>query len=76
MNIQSFYEYVILRDVFGYLLPGGISLIGFIMVIQSVIGDDWIKFLPTSSTTNSWLGDIVFILFAFLAYLSFIRHKI
>ena len=66
MNIQAFYEYVILRDILAYILPGGISLAGIAIVIQAYGSDHWNKLLPFSLDANSVFSSIVFVLIAFL----------
>lgn len=66
MNIQSFYEYVILRDILAFMLPGGISLAGIYMVAQVLGYDRWQKNLPFLSEMNPFLSAVLLILIAFL----------
>jgi hypothetical protein len=46
MSIQNFYEYVILRDILAFILPGGISLAGIYMIVQAMGINRWEKTLP------------------------------
>ena len=66
MNIQSFYEYVILRDILAFILPGGISLVGISMVVQAFGSDRFEKVLLPFSKLSPFLTSALFIMIAFL----------
>jgi hypothetical protein len=67
MNIQGFYEYVILRDILAFVLPGSISLAGIYMVIAQTMGiDRWQKAIPFLSGLSPFLSTILIILVSFL----------
>jgi hypothetical protein len=66
MNIQGFYEYVILRDILAFILPGGISLAGIYMVARSLGSDRWEKSLPFLSNLNPFLEIVFLLLISFL----------
>jgi hypothetical protein len=66
MNIQSFYEYVILRDILAFILPGGISLVGISMVVQAFGSDRFEKILLSFSNLSPFLTSALFIMIAFL----------
>lgn len=66
MNIQSFYEYVILRDILAYMLPGGISLAGLMIIVQTFGSNRWSKLLSLHLDPNSPLFIIGLVLIAFL----------
>ena len=46
MNVQSFYEHVILRDILAYTLPGAVVLLGVAMVAQAYGYDDLSNLIP------------------------------
>lgn len=66
MNIQSFYEYVILRDILAYILPGGISLVGISTLVQAWGKNRWEKILPFFTNLNPFLAITFAIMIAFL----------
>ena len=66
MNIQSFYEYVILRDILAFILPGGISLVGISTVVQAFGSDRFEKILLPFSNLNTFLTTALFMMIAFL----------
>lgn len=66
MNIQSLYEYVILRDILAYILPGGISLVGIALIAQSFGIDRWNKVIFSLIDLSSWAFIIALIMIAFL----------
>ncbi|MCL4268796.1 MAG: hypothetical protein KJZ72_04595 [Anaerolineales bacterium] len=66
MNIQSFYEYVILRDILAFMLPGGISLAGIYMVIHALDLHRWQKNMPFLSEMNPIFSSFLLTLIAFL----------
>jgi hypothetical protein len=66
MNIQSFYEYVVLRDILAFILPGGISLAGIYMIAQAFGISRWGKILPPSSFLGSVLILIILTMISFL----------
>lgn len=66
INMQSFYEYVILRDVLAFILPGGISLAGIYMIAQAIGIDRWQRTMPFLSSLNSFLSTSLIILTSFL----------
>ena len=66
MNIQSFYEYVILRDILAFILPGGISLAGIYMIAQAWGIVRLEKALPFFTNSNSFLEITYLILISFL----------
>lgn len=66
MNIQGFYEYVILRDILAFILPGGISLAGVYMIAQAMGIERWQKAMPFLSSLNPFLATTLIILVSFL----------
>jgi hypothetical protein len=70
MSIQSFYEYVILRDILAFILPGGISLAGIYMIMHALghaLGiEQWEKSLPFLSNLDPLLQVILLLLVSFL----------
>jgi hypothetical protein len=66
-NIQSFYEYVILRDILAFILPGGISLSGIYMITRA-LGINWDlgKILPFLPDPNGFIVATFLILISFL----------
>lgn len=66
MNIQGFYEYVILRDILAFMLPGGVSLAGIYIVVQALGFDRWQKNQSFLSEMNPFLSTVLLILIAFL----------
>jgi len=59
MNIQTFYEYIFLRDILGFLVPGGILMSGFWILIYSINQDFWNHFQNPFSDFNQ----VIFALF-------------
>ncbi|MBI3164155.1 MAG: hypothetical protein HYZ24_05690 [Chloroflexi bacterium] len=66
MNIQSFYEYVILRDILAFILPGSITLGGIYMVVEAYGFNRIEKYISFVSGINSAVSTIFFLLIAFL----------
>jgi len=71
MSIQSFYEYVILRDILAFVLPGGISLAGIYMIVYAIGDDRWKKTLPFISDSffiniNPFLAGLLLIMISYL----------
>lgn len=66
MNIQSFYEYVILRDILAFILPGGITLAGIIIVAQAYGIERIEKSMPFLNNLSSFSSIILFLAMAFL----------
>lgn len=66
MNIQGFYEYVVLRDILAFILPGGISLAGIYMIMHALGIERLEKFLPFLSNLVSPSQIIMFLLISFL----------
>jgi len=66
MNVQNFYEYVILRDILAFILPGGISLAGFYLIAQAMGFERWQKAMPFLSTLSPFLSTVLIILISFL----------
>ncbi len=66
MNIQALYEYVILRDILAYILPGGISLAGIALIVQAYGVDRWNKVLYSLSDLGSWALAGALVAIAFL----------
>ena len=66
MNIQSFYEYVILRDILAFMLPGGITLAGIYMIAYAYGVDRIEKYLPFLTQLNPFLSVILILLLSFL----------
>lgn len=66
MNIQGFYEYVILRDVLAFILPGSISLGGIYMIMRAFGIERLGKTLPFLSSLDTSIQIILFLLISFL----------
>lgn len=66
MSIQAFYEYVIIRDILAYTLPGSIILFGITIIVQALGTDRWNKLLPSFLAIDSVLVAITLALVAFV----------
>jgi len=65
-NIQSFYDYVILRDVLAFILPGSVSLGGIYMIMYALGVERLEKTLPFLSSLDTSIHIILFLLISFL----------
>lgn len=66
MNIQGFYGYFSPRDIWTYILPGGISLAGIYMIVQATEVDRWQKVISFLSSLDPFLSTALIILVSFL----------
>lgn len=66
MSIENFYQYTILRDILGYILPGGISLAGLAILIQAINQHLWNELVSLSSRFQTWFLVAILIVVAFL----------
>ncbi len=66
MNIQALYEYVILRDILAYILPGGISIAGIALIAQAYGVERWNKLIFALFELSSWAFIVALIMIAFL----------
>lgn len=66
MNVQSFYEYVVMRDILAFILPGSITLGGIYMVVEAYGVGRIERYTPFISQMNSVVSAIFFLLVAFL----------
>ena len=66
MNIQALYEYVILRDILAYILPGSISIAGVAFIAQAYGIERWNKLIFSLVDLSSWAFIIALIMIAFL----------
>jgi hypothetical protein len=67
MNIQGFFEVVILRDILAFILPGSISLAGIYMIMYSSGVERLERVLPFLSNLDSTSRITLFLLISFLA---------
>jgi hypothetical protein len=65
-SIQSFYDYVILRDILAFILPGSISLGGIFMIIRAFGIERLEKTLPFLFNLNVYVQVVLFVLISFL----------
>ena len=66
MNIQALYEYVILRDILAYILPGGISIAGIAFIAQAYGIEHWNKIIFSLFELSSWAFIAALVMIAFL----------
>jgi len=68
MNIQSFLEKLIFRDIIAIILPGGTVLLGFSSITHTLSNNcGWKKFFKEIFITNNvWIYIIFFVFFAFV----------
>ncbi len=66
MNIQALYEYVILRDILAYILPGSISIAGVAFIAQAYGIERWNKIIFSLVDLSSWAFIVALIMIAFL----------
>jgi len=62
LNIQSFIEKFILRDIVAIILPGGILLFSFLFIISATVGNTWKNIFGSIFLTFNWIP-IVFLIF-------------
>lgn len=65
MDLEKYYDYVVSRDIFGFLMPGSITLSGIIIITQAIGFERWGKWLPIDRS-DKWILGIAFLTFAFL----------
>jgi hypothetical protein len=66
MSIEGLYEYVVLRDILAFVLPGGISLAGIYMIAHAIGDNRWGKIFPFLNNLTPFLATTLLILISFL----------
>jgi len=77
MNVQIFYEYIVLRDLLAFTLPGGICLFGIGIIVQALGNNRWTQIIPPVPG-DPWVSSAFLILVSFLIghVLDFLYRKV
>jgi len=77
MSISEFYEYIIQRDILGYIFPGGITLIGVLIITRTLSDSLWSSLVLATTQFENWFLISVGIVISFLVghVLDFLYRK-